>query len=257
MILFYLRLAFRTFFKEPVLVVPYAAYYSVLNILIVKYFSTSTIEKLLKTDPSKLFIVLGFFTIVESFVLGLTLAGIRQVIEAKDVDKKHFFSHAFFASLHTFFGTMALIPILIVLVVTIKPLLGMSMAFRLVGLGVGGAIGAILLLFKFLFPAVIVVENTGWIGAFVKTGQLLKMHFQITISVALGVFSFWMLMLIIAEIVSAIPVVGLSVFNVAVQAVSAVVAAGVSLFYYAFVTKSSLKIIWHNQESDEEGKSNL
>lgn len=256
MIWMYIRLSFRTLFKEPVMLVPYAAYYAVLNIIITLYFSTMNLEKLFQMYKLKLGLAAIGITLVEAFILGITLSAIRVVVDA-DVDKKTFIKRAFFVGMHTLLGTLVLVPIVAGLVLLLKPLFGLSSPFRMVGLGLGFLSGCLILLFKLLFPAAIAVDNIGWMKAYRQTFWLLKRQFVLSVAVGLGLFSFWMMMLIIAEIFGQIPVVGLSVFNVGIQSVAAIVAAGVPFFYYAFITLSPLKITWQSQESDDDEKSSL
>lgn len=256
MIWMYIRLSFRALFKEPVMLVPYAAYYAVLNIIITLYFSNLNLEKLFQLYKFKLGIAALGMMLGEAFILGVTLSAIRAVVDA-EIDKKTFLKRSFFVGSHTLLGTLALVPLVVAGVMLLKPLFALSTPFRLLGLGVGFLSGCLILLFKLLFPAAIAVDHIGWVKAYRQTFLLLKRQFVLSVAVALGLFSFWMLMLIVAELFGQVPVIGLSVFNVGIQSVAAIVAAGVPFFYYAFITLSPLKITWQRHESDDDGKSSL
>jgi len=257
MIWHYIRLGFRYFFKDPILMVPYAAYYAVLNIVMTMYLSHLDIDKLLKMHSAKFIGGMIFLALVEAFILGVTLSALRYVIESSKASKKQFLASSFFVGLHTFFGTAALIPLAVILVVALKPLFAMALPFRLVAMGIGFFVGGFLLMLKFFFPAAIVVDHVGWVSSFKNTLTLFRKHFALTLTMSLGMFSFWMMMLIVSELVSAIPVVGLGILNVVIQAVSSVIGAAVSVFYYSVMTESPLKTMWSSQESEEDEKSSL
>lgn len=253
----YIRLSFRTMFKDPVMLVPYAVYYAILNIVLTLYFANLNIEQLIKFHKVKLILAAGGFTLIEAFVLGITLSAIRFVVEAKDISKSDFLKRSFFIGGHTFLGTAAMVPVAALVFLLIKPFLGMAGVFKLLGIGVAVMCGGLGMMFKLFFPAAIAVDQKGFLAAFKQTFLMLKRNFVLSVAISLGLFSFWMMFLILAEIFGKIPVVGLSVFNVLIQSVAAIIVAAVPFFYYSFITLAPLKIMWHNQDSDEDGKSSL